>query len=461
VTLVACGGSHGAGVDGGGGGGGGGGDGGASCAEVCAGDACGSNADCACADCHYDVAPVGSGGGPVVYAAGANTLVFGATVATRAGSTWTYEQVPDLVGGAQSLAIASDGTRWLSTNGGGALHVYHGAGSAWAEDELDTSAAGGQLAIAADGSVVVAWSNATELRVARAAAAIGSGSAGFATTTALERSDVVGATGVALDPTGAALGVAWTEPQNRAVRFATLPIGGGAIGSASAVQTVDDAAPSVESIAVVIDAGGVPHVAYRHSAPEDRGIFVAQPGAGSAWQLDEVDSQFDGTDFVVHLAVGSGGAAAVLYDAQDGLALAQHVAGSWLAQPITGDCSLGGDVAYDAGGTLHVADGCSFDGAVDELVRGSDYPSDHAATCTDAATELCTAACSCGDTCTIDDGDGSIGEAPLAGCIPFIAGTLCRDATLPATAVVACEGDAGSAACGSDGDALAPGSCPL
>lgn len=462
MTIVACGGSGGgAAVDGGGGGGDGGA---ATCADVCAADACGSNAACDCAACHYGVAPVGSDAGPLVYANGdIDHLGLGGGVATRAGSAWTFETEDVAPGAPASLAIASDGTRWLATAGGQEVWVAHGSGSAWVSDELSTTGEGGSLAIAGDGSVVIAWTETGVVKMARTArSALGAGSAAWTTTTVATRANPVNLT-LALEPGGDAVALAWSEPSQGTgpLVFATATLD----GSAGAVETIDGSGAFDLPVALQIDDAGSPHVAYEQTAVGVRRVFHGVRGASGAWTTEAISGPVDNGFARVRLAVGSGGAMAALYGDGAALVLAQHDNGAWLAQPIVADCTLGGDVAF-TGDALHVVQGCTTVAGAAELVRGSDYPADHDAKCADAAAVLCADACACGANCLLAGSGNVVVEGQgSATCVAAVALALCGDATQDASAIDACDADtaaAGSAlACNAVHAAEAPASCVL
>jgi len=223
---------------------------------------------------------------------------------TTTGGTPVVQPLPPVTYAVDAnIVLTADGTPHVSYDGAGAIHGWH-AGGLWQTETVDASGwCGTSLAAAGDRLHLAYFAEAgstTEIRYA--------GSAGGS----------------------------WT-PQ--------------IVTQYASGLSCDDRTPG--SLAVAVDGGGAPRIAYAGRYP-DYGLYQARQEAG-AWRVESVDAgSVQNLDMAID-ADGLGLIANVRYDNYLWL-VREDASGGWTSTTVNDERASGQPaVAIDAGGRVHVA----------------------------------------------------------------------------------------------------------
>ncbi|HTJ44860.1 MAG TPA: hypothetical protein VL463_22290 [Kofleriaceae bacterium] len=419
-------------------------------------DACGQPV--VCDRCRFTSDPVGGVFESKVSIAIAGTDVdvgFDHADARRSGGGWTSDDVSSTV---LQVAIGPDGTRWAVVESGGGIMVAHDGTNGWTSETVGGGTVySPRLAIAADGTVYVAYggfSGSVPEGIALARRDVGTGAWTYESVAAVNVS--FGNTFVDLALAGGVPMIAWHDPSAGSLVVST------ASGGGFTSETVDPNLPvgAYHDLAIAIDSSGRPHVAYRQDSPFFREIDHAVKDGG-AWTLDKVLVMKHGERGVVRMAASPKGELAVGFVDELGVDVATYAHGLWFSQPALPDSS-DIDVAFDASGTLYVA--TSDNDGVHLFTQSGRYADDYVAACTSAAAALCPQACACtgnGKCCYTGPNGTHACDDPEPFCEVAVAWIICGDASQDPAPLYACSAGTSGASCPAPGSELEmPAACP-
>ena len=383
-----------------------------------------------------------------------------AMLATRGSMPWATESFgmasPEWV----DLAQASDGTPWIAYVDDSALWAARRSGATWTTDQLAPAATiDAAIAIADDGTVYVAtWGNgggvATDIGIHLHQFDGSSWSSELVAETTGGRVDL------AVD--GNQVHLAWWDAPAEKIFWARSTSGG------FEIEEVGDAtgSGSTISVAIAVDEGGTPHVAFTEQVVGGDPAYYAVREAGS-WNVTAIGSGVQNGDEAIRIATDGSGGVTIGYIGRNGIVIAQKSSSAWLSQIVNRDCDNDSDpfdISYDSAGTLYVAFACSAGFRL--LEQTGKYPSGYAETCAAVGSALCDRGCDCGDDmgqCCMKSASGTGScSGPRSHCKTSIAARICGDATQDPALVDACQADIPGAACATPEPGMVlPDSCAV
>jgi hypothetical protein len=318
------------------------------------------------------------------------------------------------------LAIAPDGTRWLSFVASSInLVVAHAPeGGPWTNDGSVAAASAGALALASDGTPFVVYAVSGSPSGVFVATLVGS-------TWTPERI-VAGAS----SSTQVALAVAGTQPMvvytsnSGSVLFAQRDPAGWT------TYTLSSNGYGVDALEISASAGGDPAVVIAGDNLE------AYRRSGTTWTAGTLSNP-------------NARAAAVAFDANGGLWFASSGNQAFLGnltpaatpiQRIHRSCSgVGVGLAADTTGNVRVVDVCH--GSLEVHTRQGTVSADFMAACNDITSTLCAQACTCTGiaNCCYFPGSASWCSGTLAGCDYDLTMRMCGDVEVDTTTVSTCR----------------------
>jgi hypothetical protein len=368
----------------------------------------------------FSLATTTAGGIEVAYSPSGG----GVNVAHFSNGAWTDEIA--LAGDAAAfpthlhLAIAPDGTRWLSFVASSTdLFVAHAPENGpWISDGQVAATPAGSLAVGSDGTPFVVYAAAVPPSGIFVAQMVGS-------TWAPERV-VAGASA----STQVAIAVAGTQPMvaytgNSGVTFAQRDSTGWTPSPLSSngygVDALEMATSAHGDPAVVIVGDNLE--AYRRSGTTWSVGTIVNPNARSA------AAAFDMNDN--------------LWFASSGIQifLGNLTANATPIQRVHRNCSgTGVGLAFDAAGNVQVVDACQ--GSLEVHTRQGVASADTKAACDEIESKLCASACSCTGiaNCCYFPGSASWCSGTIAGCQYDIVLHMCGDVATDATTLSTCRG---------------------
>jgi hypothetical protein len=330
---------------------------GASCGMAV--DSCGDPVDCG--TCEFTAESIGVVGtrpsidvGDVAQVAFVETdPAYELQLATRGDGVWTTETIAPLGGpplGPVDLAVAADGTRWISfVDDASQVRVATAVkGGAWMVTDPLGSGVAAAIAIDADGGPVVALAGVVDATTGVFVLQPGDGAAW---TSAPVGDPTASGAPVALDLVvrGHDVSVAWRDPGNEVVRYAA---GKGATYTIDIVDPAVAAPRDPGALSLAIGPAGRPRLLYGRGAQ-----LVHAVRTGEVWQSTVLP--YDGADGDNAIAVGLDGIVhAAVFDSA-GLRAIDGIGGVFLSQSISDRCNDGTtDLAAGADGTVHVVAAC-------------------------------------------------------------------------------------------------------
>jgi hypothetical protein len=409
---------------------------------------------------HWDRQPVrlGATGPGVSIAAGAVDLAFESSIDGEWGIVWQP------LGGDAELVEASfqiASRPQVARDAGGVVHLAWGtsagvirhatrAGGSWSVETVATERFRPALAIAADGTLHLAFVDE----------ATGNGMVEHAEReaqgwqiTAVHGTRWIGGSQVGLALTGDGRPVIAAPATDGAGVWVAIADGAGGWG----IEDLAADRTSTGPVAVAVGDAGIA-VAFKDGR---HAVAVWCPASGS-WLIEDV-SRHDFSDGAIGVVVAAGGPL-VLSDVDveypNGLALLERTGAGWSGQLLGPRSCADGAVALDPAGEPAVALTCNYDGVYYMTVVGR-YPDDWSERCAAAVTTMCERACTCGV-----DGEaccwglaGSSTCTSAFGCPHNAIAALCGDPTATPAELAACHDELPSLTCSAAGPLDLSGAC--